>query len=84
MSLTLSRPMRAARALIGREQQQLADVAGAAINAFRRTRAGNGPNKATAEKLRKVERALMDAGLDRLNHGAPGDRLRADSGGAAP
>lgn len=76
MSLTLSRQMKAARALIGWEQQQLADAAGVAINTIRRMEAGDGAIKANAETLRKVERALMEAGLELLNHGAPGVRLR--------
>ena len=77
MALTLSRQMKAARALIGWEQQQLADAAGVAINTIRRMEAGDGAIKANAETLRKVERALMDAGLELLNHGAPGVRLKA-------
>lgn len=86
MSLTLSRQMRAARALIGWEQQQLADAAGVAVNTIRRMEGGDGTIKANAETLRRVERALTDAGLEILNHGAPGVRLRPgkEDGGGVP
>lgn len=78
MSLTLSRQMKAARALIGWEQQQLADAAGVAINTIRRMEGGDGAIKANAETLRKVEKAFIEAGLELLNHGSPGVRLRSD------
>ncbi|WP_188261996.1 helix-turn-helix domain-containing protein [Azospirillum tabaci] len=79
MSLTISRQMKAARALIGWEQKDLAEAAGVAINTIRRMEAGDGPIKANAETLRKVERAFIEAGLELLNHGAPGVRIRPAS-----
>lgn len=83
MTLTISRQMKAARALLGWEQQQLADAAGVAINTIRRMESGDGPIKANADTLRKVERALIEAGLELLNHGAPGVRLRPNGAQAS-
>jgi DNA-binding XRE family transcriptional regulator len=69
--------LKAARALIGMEQGALADAAGVHVNTIRKMEA-----KATEELtsgaviVRKVQMALETAGVEFLNHGRPGVRLR--------
>lgn len=81
MALTLCRQIKAARALIGWDQQQLADAAEVAVNTVRRMESGDGEINANADTLRRVERALASAGVEILSAGehsagGPGVRLR--------
>lgn len=83
MSLTLSRQLKAARALVGWDQQQLADAADVAVNTVRRMEAGDGTINANAETVRRVVQALADGGVEIIGSGAlttsavgPGVRLK--------
>ena len=64
--LTLSRQLRAARALIGWEQVDLAEAASVAIGTIRRmeSEAESGPIRGQAATLLKVQRALESAGVE--------------------
>lgn len=76
VSLTFNRQLRAARALIGWEQEQLAQKAGVAVNTIRRMESIEGDIRCNTTTLRKVQLALEKSGIEFLNHGAPGVRLR--------
>lgn len=76
VSLTFNRQLRAARALIGWEQDKLAQKAGIAVNTVRRMEAFDGDIRCNTLTLRKVQVALEKAGIEFLNHGEPGVRLR--------
>ncbi len=84
MYLTLSTPnqLRAARALLGWEQKDLANGSGLAIGTIRRMEGSRGAIRGNVASLRKVQRALEDAGVVFIdeNGGGPGVRLR-DAGG---
>lgn len=78
MSLSTGNQLRAARALAGVEQKWLADNSGVSINTIRNMEArGSEPITSGAMTVRKVQIALEDAGVEFLNHGQPGVRLRA-------
>jgi transcriptional regulator with XRE-family HTH domain len=76
--LTYGRQLKAARALAGWDQQQLADAAGVAVNTVRRIEALDGPLQANVSTLRKLQGALEAAGIVFIaeNGGGPGVRLR--------
>ena len=77
--LSTGRQLKAARALAGWDQQNLADAAGLAVNTVRRLEAADGPIRANTETLRKVQGALEAAGVEFIaeNGGGPGVRLKA-------
>ena len=69
--------MRAARALIGMEQTALAAAARVAVNTVRGMEAcGADEIRSSAVTVRKVQKALEAAGIEFLNDGRPGVRLR--------
>ena len=78
--LTIGNQLRAARALVGMEAAALAERAGvdvSAIDAMEKRGSetfANGP-----DVVRAVAAALERAGVEFLNHGRPGVRLRAAS-----
>ena len=76
--LTLSRQLRAARALIGWEQTDLASKAEVAIGTIRRMEGSDGPIRGNADTLRRVQGALEAAGVEFLaeDNGGPGVRLK--------
>jgi len=76
VSLTFNRQLRAARALIGWDQEQLARTSGIAVNTIRRMEAIEGDIRCNTTTLRKVQTALETAGIEFLNHGEPGVRLK--------
>lgn len=79
MSLTTGNQLRAARALIGLEQQDLASAASVAVNTIRRIEAaGANPAPARLDTLKRLEDALREAGVDFIpeNGGGAGVRLR--------
>lgn len=77
MSLSTGNQLRAARALAGVEQKWLADKSGVSINTIRNMEArGAEPITSGAMTVRKVQIALEEAGVEFLNHGQPGVRLR--------
>lgn len=71
------RQLKAARALIGWEQTDLAKKSGVAISTVRRMESFDGEIGARTATLSLVQRALEKAGVDFLNHERPGVRMRA-------
>src|SRR5262245_21897497 len=68
--------MRAARALLGIDQQRLADLAGVSLPTIQRMEASQGNVRGVIDTLIKVVEALNAAGIELL-----GDNVRSDSGG---
>ncbi|UVK43261.1 hypothetical protein BPNPMPFG_005039 [Mesorhizobium sp. AR07] len=76
--LTTGNQLKAARALIGMEQQDAASSAGVHVNTIRSMEAaGPSPITGRAQNVQAVQRALEAAGIEFLNHGSPGVRLKA-------
>ncbi|KAA2241188.1 helix-turn-helix transcriptional regulator [Salinarimonas soli] len=75
--LSTGNQLKAARALIGMDQNALADRAGVNVNTIRNMEA-RGPQGLTSglDTVRKVQAALEEVGVEFLNHGRPGVRLR--------
>jgi predicted transcriptional regulator len=77
--------MRAARALLGMDQRQLADAAGVSLPTIQRMEASDGQVRGNVDTLVKVVESLERAGLELIAEGAvsPGGgrgvRLRTDS-----
>ncbi|MBB35399.1 MAG: hypothetical protein CME88_02755 [Hirschia sp.] len=75
--LTTGNQLRAARALIGMDQKQLAQKADVALNTLRAMEAvGAEMINSRARSLIKVQQALELAGVEFLNHGRPGVRMK--------
>ena len=68
--------LRAARALLGMEQKQLARLADVSLPTIQRMEAGDGVVRGTVETLTKVIEALAQAGVDLV-----GDNARSEGGG---
>jgi transcriptional regulator with XRE-family HTH domain len=76
MTLTTGNQLKAARALAGVDQQQLADFAGVNVNTIRNMEArGAAPLTSGAVTVRNVQLALEALGIEFLNHSRPGVRL---------
>ena len=77
--LTTGNQLKAARALIGIEQNALAEKAEIHVNTIRNMEA-KGPAEITsaADIVGRVQRALEKEGIEFLNHGKPGVRLRGE------
>ncbi|PIK72570.1 hypothetical protein CS379_13230 [Methylobacterium frigidaeris] len=75
--LVTGNQLKAARALLGVEQADLASRAELHVNTIRKMEA-KGPGEITsgADVVRRVQSALEAAGVEFLNHGRPGVRLR--------
>jgi transcriptional regulator with XRE-family HTH domain len=77
--------MRAARALLGLDQRELAALSGLSLPTIQRMEASPGPVRGTVESLTKVVDALERAGVELLGDNAPsagqgrGVRLRRPS-----
>lgn len=85
MTLSTGNQLRAARALLGMDQAELAKQAGVDINTVRNLEArGSEPLGGRVDTLRKVQGALEAAGVEFLNHGQPGVRLIGGSGFEKP
>ena len=87
-----SHQMRAARALLGIDQRQLAELAGRSPPTIQRMEASDGQVRGVVDTLVKVVNALEAAGIELIGENAPssgagrGVRLRetaADRGGRA-
>lgn len=75
--LTTGNQLKAARALIGMDQSDLAERAGVNVNTIRNMEAsGIGPIAGRAQNVHLVQAALETAGIEFLNHGQPGVRVR--------
>ncbi len=70
------RQLRAARALLGWEQTDLSSKAKVAIGTIRRMESFDGPVGSRTDTLRKVTGALQKVGVEFLNDGSPGVRVR--------
>jgi transcriptional regulator with XRE-family HTH domain len=68
--------LRAARALLGIDQQTLADMAGVSLPTIQRMEASQGNVRGVIDTLTKVVEALNAAGVELL-----GDNARSDGGG---
>ncbi len=78
MTLVTGNQLKAARALAGVEQRALAEAAGINVNTIRNMEArGAQPITSGAVTVRKVQVALEAAGIEFLDHGRPGVRLRS-------
>lgn len=82
-----SQQMRAARALLGIDQRQLADLAGLSAPTIQRMEASDGQVRGVVDTLVKVVNALDAAGIELIGESAPstgagrGVRLREPSFG---
>lgn len=65
--------MRAARALLGIDQKELARLAGLSAPTIQRMEASDGSVKAVVESLEKVINALNAAGVELIGPGARSD-----------
>lgn len=75
--LTTGNQLRAARALLGMEQSDLAKRAGLNVNTIRNMEgSGAGPIAGRATNIQSVQAALEAAGILFLNGGEPGVRLK--------
>lgn len=70
------RQIAAARALVGLSQADVAAKANISVPTLKRMEASEGPASGLANNVAAVMRALEDAGIEFLNHGQPGVRLR--------
>jgi transcriptional regulator with XRE-family HTH domain len=79
--LATGNQLKAARALAGVDQQQVADSAGLNVNTIRNMEArGAEPITSSAVTVRNVQLALEALGVEFLNHARPGVRLSVSSG----
>ncbi|WP_018232519.1 helix-turn-helix domain-containing protein [Thioalkalivibrio thiocyanodenitrificans] len=62
--------MRAARALLGIDQNRLAELAGLSLPTIQRMESGSGTVRANVNSLMKVVEALDRAGIDLIGEGA--------------
>ena len=75
--LTTGNQLKAARALAGVDQQQVADSAHVNVNTIRNMEArGAKPITSSAVTIRRVQIALEALGIEFLNHTQPGVRLK--------
>lgn len=75
--LVIARQIKAARSLIGWEQQQLAQESGVAISTVRRLEALGGGICARHRTIQKIRKAFESAGIEFIGDPNPGVRLRA-------
>jgi len=66
-----SAQMRAARALLGIDQKQLAELAGVSLPTIQRMEASAGTVRGTVETLTKVVDAIEAAGVELINNEQP-------------
>lgn len=66
-----SQQMRAARALLGLDQRQLAELAGLSLPTIQRMEASDGQVRGVVDTLVKVIGALETAGIELLGENAP-------------
>ena len=79
--LTTGNQLKAARALAGAEQIEVAAAANVHVNTIRAMEAsGASPISGRAQNVQAVQRALENLGIEFLNHGQPGVRLSRNDG----
>lgn len=75
--LTTGNQLKAARALAGVEQIGLAEAAGLSVGTIRNMEArGAGTLKSSLDTIASVQRVLEAHGIEFLNHGEPGVKLK--------
>jgi len=74
--MIIAAQLRAARALLGIDQQTLADLAGVSLPTIQRMEASQGNVRGVVETLTRVVEALNAAGIELL-----GDNAKSDGGG---
>jgi transcriptional regulator with XRE-family HTH domain len=62
--------MRAARALLGLDQRDLAEISGVSLPTIQRMEASDGTVRGTVETLTKIVEALGSAGVELIGEGA--------------
>ena len=78
--LTTGNQLRAARGLVDMDQITLARLAGVSANTIRSMEARRTETLTSGlDTVRAVQKALEDAGVEFLNHGRPGVRLKGDA-----
>ncbi|MCR4524642.1 helix-turn-helix transcriptional regulator [Bosea sp. 47.2.35] len=74
--LTTGYQLKAARALVGMEQADLAERSGVAVTTIRKMEwKGSETLTSGLDTIKRVQAALEAAGVEFLNHGQPGVRL---------
>ena len=73
------RQIKAARALLAWSQEELAAASGVSIPTIKRLEAGDGPIGGRSETASKIRAALQRAGVDFIDDGGSGVRLRSSS-----
>lgn len=85
-----SQQLRAARALLGIDQRQMAELARVSLPTIQRMEASDGQVRGVVDTLVKVVTALEEAGIELLGENAPsigigrGVRMRETAAGRAP
>ncbi len=79
LRLLWGKQVRAARVMLGWSQTQLAHKAKVAIGTIRRMEAFEGEIASYTSTLSKVQAAMEKAGIEFLNSGQPGVRLKSPS-----
>ena len=74
--MIIGQQIRAARALLGWEQRQLAAAAGVSVETLRRLERTVGPVSTYAATLDAIRKVLEDAGVEFIDDDAPGVRLQ--------
>jgi hypothetical protein len=75
--LTTGNQLKAARALLGMDQILVAHKAGLNVNTIRNMEAaGHAAVAGRAENVQVIQRLLEEHGIEFLNHGQPGVRLK--------
>ena len=70
------RQIKAARSLLDWSQEELAEKAGVSVPTVKRLEAKDGPIGGRADTCARLQAALQAEGIEFLNHGQPGVRLR--------
>lgn len=75
--------LRAARALLGIDQRQLADLTGLSVPTIQRMKSSDGMIRGNVDSLMKLITALGGAGITFIGDGEPADGGLASIGGQA-
>lgn len=74
--MLIAQQIRAARGLLHCSARELAESAGVNISTIQRIERADGPVRGNIETLRRIQDALEAAGVEFLEDGLPGVRLR--------
>lgn len=74
-----AKQIKAARVFLDWDQRELAKQSGLSLPTIQRMERDDiGPGRSSAENVDKLTKALIAAGIEILNDGAPGVRLRTE------